>query len=194
MLEKDVQKIINAIHNDDLNEITFLLEKYKLNDINNIRYKSDTFLMIASKHGNLDIVNLFIKYGANINLYNNFGLNALIHATIYNHVNIVALLIENKSNINVANNYGITALMIASGNGLQHIVSLLLDNQVEINKVDNLKGYTALHCAILYNRANIVALLLNNKANISILCKNGVSPLTYAKKNNLINIITLLEK
>ena len=162
-------------------------------DVNVIRFKSATPLMLCAENGELDIVNLLIEYGAKINLYNNFGLNALMYATIKNHINIVALLLEHGSYINEYNWYGKTALIMASHYGYVHIVSLLLDKKANVNLYDNIHGNTALMYAVQTKRINIVRLLLDAGADINIPDKLGKTVSMYASENDNKELIALLK-
>lgn len=72
------------------------------------------------------------------------------------------------------------------------IVKFLLEtNQVNINLVDNM-GRTPLCIAVIYNKINIVELLLNNGADVNLPVGAKVTPLSIAVKNNNIDMIKLL--
>ena len=74
-------------------------------DIDNLCYRGNTLLMMASSSGSLDLVLLFLEYGADVNIRNGFKLTALLHATINNHINIMNELINRGADVNASNFY-----------------------------------------------------------------------------------------
>jgi len=88
--------------------------------------EKDEKLFDASIEGQLDIVKLLIKAGADINAKNEYGDTPLIVASRYNQMDIVKLLIKAGADINIKNKGGNTALMIAFRYGYEDIVDLLL--------------------------------------------------------------------
>ena len=138
-------------------------------DIDNLCYRGNTLLMMASSSGSLDLVLLFLEYGADVNIRNGFKLTALLHATINNHINIMNELIHRGADVNASNFYGITSLMIASKNGYYEGVYLLLQQKKTLlNQQDKHKENTALHDAIIYKNKHIIDLLLYHGADDKI--------------------------
>lgn len=150
-----------------------LLINFKI-DIDNLIYKGNTLLMMASSVGSLDLVLLFLEYGANVNIKNGFKLTALLHATINNHINVMNELINHGADVNASNFYGINSLMIATKNGYYEGVYLLLQkHQLLLNERDKIYENTALHYAIIYKNIHIVDLLLHYGAQDNIRNKEG---------------------
>lgn len=87
--------------------------------------KGNTALMLASKHGYMDIVKALISSNSNIHAKNNDGETALIEASSEGHVDIVETLIAAGSNVNAKDNIGWTASMWASAFGYTEIVNIL---------------------------------------------------------------------
>ena len=154
-------------------------------DIDNLYYKGNTLLMIASNTGSLDLVLLFLEYGADVNIKNGFKLTALIHATINNHINIMNELINRGADVNASNFYGITSLMIASKNGYYEGVYLLLQQKKTLlNQQDKHSENTALHNAIIYKNTYIIKLLLYHGADDKIKNKECKTFIDYLKDKN----------
>ena len=61
------------------------------------------------------------------------------------------------------------------------ILNILIDCDIDVNAIDD-NGNTALHYAIIYNRLNIIMILLQNDIK-SIKNKNGNKPIDLLKKN-----------
>jgi ankyrin repeat protein len=71
-------------------------------------------LSMASMKGYIDIVNLLIENGVNVNAKGNNGWTALMHASSGGYLAIVEILIKNGADINAKNNLGKTAAIYAS--------------------------------------------------------------------------------
>ena len=76
-----------------------------------------TPLIYASLRGHENIVKLLLQSGANINIKDNTGSTALMHAASSNafrHINVAELLLKNGADITAKDNSGNTALDIAT--------------------------------------------------------------------------------
>ncbi|WP_338967567.1 ankyrin repeat domain-containing protein [Spiroplasma endosymbiont of Lonchoptera lutea] len=148
-------------------------------------------LQYAIFHGNLDIVKLLLENGANINLQNNNGNNALITAVENGHTDIVKLLLKNGADINHQNKFGITPLITAATYGELDIMKLLLEKGANINH-QNKFGITPLITAATYGKLDIVKLLLENGAAINLTDENGNTALITAATYDYEKIVKLL--
>ena len=70
-------------------------------------------------------VKKFIEEGGDLNIQDEWGLTALITATLYNNPAIVKLLLRAGANKDIKNNYSNTALDIAKEYDYQEIIELL---------------------------------------------------------------------
>ena len=155
----------------------------------------------------IDIVNLLLEHGADVNLTNNRGRTALMLAARNSNkdsnVETVKLLLEYGANVNVVNNDRMTALMLAAcySNEDSNIetVKLLLEHRANVNLVDN-EGWTALmKAARNFNEcSNIetVKLLLEHGANVKIKNNDGKTFFNYFDNEHYsecLDIIFLIE-
>lgn len=99
-----------------------------------------------------DLLNvpILLKYGANPNILDKFGNNAILLAIKNNFpLEIINLLIDNNANINVINKHNMTALMYAAKSidtdpdYCHQLINLLLDNKINTYLCNN-SGQTAL--------------------------------------------------
>lgn len=92
---------------------------------NFLREDGTTALHYAVSYCDIDLVNLLIKYGADVNVENINGWTPLLIALKYEcGINIVEVLLDNGSSINSKNIYGQSAMELASSKDiLQMIVS-----------------------------------------------------------------------
>lgn len=62
----------------------------------------------------MEIVELLLSSGVNIESKTNSGFTALIKGSLYGHLDIVKLLVDKKADIDAVSKAGFTALMAAS--------------------------------------------------------------------------------
>ncbi len=96
-------------------------------DPNTLDANDISALMWASDLGYKRIVELLIKYGADVN-YTSQDFFPLLIASKEGHRQIVEILIQNGANVNHYNSDGITALMSAAVGGHDDIIETLLHN------------------------------------------------------------------
>lgn len=88
-----------------------------------------TALMLAVSHGRLDMVQLLLEAGADVNIRDEDGSTALMCAAEHGHVEIVKLLMHHPDiNLAATDNDGLTALSVAMEAGHRDIGVLLYAN------------------------------------------------------------------
>ena len=126
------------------------------NQGNHDRYKST-----------LNIIQLLVHSGADINLVNLNGYTAFLLACCYSDRTVVSLLIEAGSDVHAKCDNGVTALILASKGNDEEIVSLLLERGCDVNAVNKYKQ-TALSMAVQNGNEAIIRLLLAKGASMEI--------------------------
>lgn len=132
------------------------------------RTDNETYLMLATRNGKFDMIQLLVECGENVNARNKRGYTALHYAISLGRYDVVDYLINNNAEVNMLDHNGMTPLMIAASaypdENMLNIVKLLLINGADSSKT-NKKLQTALQLSInnmnktAQNRA-IVKLLL----------------------------------
>src|SRR5699024_2271659 len=119
----------------------------------------ESALLMACAAGSLEVVNLLIKAGADIEL----GANTpLIEAAQEGHYPIVERLLQADAIINATNSSGDTALALAAENGHIDIVRLLIACGADVDgSSQKIGGRTALMKAVQAGRLEIVSLLID---------------------------------
>lgn len=162
--EKGRTALMEAVYKRD-NKIAVLLITAGA-DVNAPDGIKNSPFLYAGAEGNLEIVKMALKHGANFNIYNRYGGTALIPAAEKGHLEVVKLLVNTagfpKDHIN---NLGWTALLEA----------VLLSDGGQV------------HIAI-------VAALIDGGSDVNIADKNGMTPLRLAKKQGYNEMVKLLEK
>lgn len=152
--------------------------------------KIETALIKAVFHGHSEICNILLKNGADPNIKNEFGQNALhiaIYSAIYDEnysVSIIKSLLEYIHDIDDKDRNGETALIYAAKQNNAEIIKLVIEKGAEVDTQSD-SGETALIWAIKTERPGIAKLLINNGADINVIDNEGNSPIILAKEKNM---------
>lgn len=134
---------------------------YSPEALNDQRENGDTALIKATKTGAIEVVQELLANGANLNLRNNDGNNALWFACFGNYFLLIELLINAGIDINNQNDNGATVLMYTASAGKTEIVKLLLKAGANLN-LKNLDDFKAIDFA---STIEVLRVLQNAKTN-----------------------------
>lgn len=152
-----------------------------------------TPLHYASKLGYLNIVNLLITCGADINAEDNFGDTPLHLAAANGRLPILISLVSNGSIINTHNQFGRTPIHLVAEWGHIEELNYLLSMHADVNIKDE-NGSTPLHWAILNGHEEVAEHLIQYSNNTSLNCQDmlGRTPLHKCIENNQTKISKFL--
>ncbi len=161
--------LMNAVLTGKIGLVKLLLNDSKkfpidLPQINSVDFFGNTPLMTSATHGYLDIVNLLLGLGANIETRNRWKESALMLASSKGFHEIVIKLLEHGANYRGGDVNEKTALLRASQNGHLFVVKTLLSNgaNIHINSFDlRGEGGTALIQAARNGHYKVLQELLN---------------------------------
>ena len=119
-----------------------------------------TGLHIAASNGNLQILAILYKAGADVNQKDAVGSIPLDYAVEHDHLEAAKLLVQLKSNINAQNKNGMTPLMFAAKAGDSEMVRMLLAGGANPNTADY-TGRDAAGWALESHRQSVVQILKN---------------------------------
>jgi ankyrin repeat protein len=147
-------------------------------------------ISVASYHGHLQIVQLLVEHGADVNTAGGIYGYPLQAASHGGHLVVVRSLIEHGADVNVqGGEYG-NALQAASFNGHMDIVRLLIDHDANVNAPAGQFG-NALQAASYNGHISIIQLLIEHGADVN--AQGGLyNALQAASIHGHINIIQLL--
>ena len=173
-----LNKLCMAIADEDLERVRYLIDPRLVNQPTLCR---STLLNLACMSQNMEIVQLLIEKGADVNQHDQCDEKntPLTIACEHANIEIVKLLINNKADINAAAQDGYTPLLMACWYGHTPIAQLLIDHGADINHAAQ-DGYNALMLACLYGYSAIVRLLVNKGAQINYADRRGHTVLTRA--------------
>ncbi|KAJ7718964.1 ankyrin repeat-containing domain protein [Mycena maculata] len=148
----------------------------------------------ASYCGHLQMVQLLLDHGADVNILGQYGMSALMAASYQGHEVVVQLLLDNGANMNEAS--GETPLRSASQNGHETLVQLLLDHGADMNKQREVFGSynTAFHVAAAQGHKAVVRTFLTHGANVNNPVGRHGTVLQVASLNGHKSVVQLLLK
>ena len=127
-------------------------------------------MIIASKAGHTNIVDLLLRRYADLDVKGKENKTALYNAVEKDHVDVVKLLLSANSDLEIMAADGNTALLRAVKNRNPDIVKILLDRKAKLSTADR-KGDTALHIAMRAGSKTIIEAILRNPKNSQLLYK-----------------------
>lgn len=132
--------------------------------------------------GNINVVMLLLKHGANVNSRNRDG-EALLHKTICSgNTETVLLLLNHDADVNIKTKSGQTSLHLAARFRDVLAMRLLLDHEADVHIKDK-SGNTSLHTAVMYGNVSAIQLLLNYGADANATDNRGDTALHKAVKS-----------
>ncbi|XP_063904795.1 uncharacterized protein LOC135123848 [Zophobas morio] len=167
----------------------FSIFKKQVNFI--VEFDGSTPLIIASRRGQVTVVEYFVECGAEINRADKYGRTPLFAASSQGHEKIVECLVRCGAEINRGDNDGRTPLFAASSQGHEKIVEYLVRCGAEISRADN-DGRTPLYAASLEGYEKIVQCLVKCGANIDRTDVYGMTPLYAASSQGHEKIVEFL--
>lgn len=163
--ERVMNEYIEAVRSYDIDKVTRYLNKYNnLIDLPIWEVHGQTLLHIGIINNRIDIVNLAIKMGANLNIKDSFNKTPLARAIEKNNEEISRILIEAGADINIPDNIENTPLDLAISSGSANIIDMLLKKGANPNGTDK-SGAGTFYNAISSGRLDIIDMLVRAGAN-----------------------------
>ena len=163
-----------------------LLQKNVFVDAAIKSYKENrSSLSIATEQGNLQMVQLFLEFHADVNRRDTLTYTPLHLAVQNNHTEIAKVLLEHGSHVNAyTRTKNTTALHEAVRKNCVDSATLLLEHGADVNALGWASYETPLHCAVSTGATAMVDVLLKYKAKL-ILCDEGSPVHLAAQTGNL---------
>lgn len=153
---------------------------------------SETPLLIASRHGHLEIVQALLQAGASVNSTNRSGETPLHVASENGHVDVVnELLMVDATAVDVTDINGRSSLFRASEKGHVGVVNALLARKANPDSADVLR-MTPLFAASQLGHLDVVNALLQNNARVDVVEDHEATSLYIASQNGYIDIVAAL--
>ena len=145
----------HAIENNSLKMVQILLENGAETD-KIVQPYNLTYLHKAVNEGKLELVEIFIRHGLNVNAEGDDSWNPLYTAVLYGHLEIAKLLIASRANINAKTAHpGSTPLMAAIVQDNKEMMKLLIENGASLS-VKSDEGESSLEYALCETKIEIL--------------------------------------
>ena len=186
------EQLLTAINDDNIEGVEIALSIPEVDINNNNGLGIGPPLLYAVDKGKIEIVELLLDNGADIDSIDVSHQTALMVASGMGHFDIVELLLKRGANVNATENDGYTALIHASSgeDGHPEIVKLLLEKGADVNAPEN-EGYTALIYASQNGHTEIVKMLLDT-TKIDVKNTTSILALIFAIENDHHKIVSIL--
>ena len=165
-------------------------------DVNQPDYEGEYPLLPIISLGTLEDLELFIQYGADLNVERPSPQGgtvgpALVLASFIGDLSKVKYLLEHGAEIDGTNKSGSTPLIVASSERQKEVAAYLLENGADVNITNN-HDDTALMVAAEKGSFEIVKLLLSAGARVNAQNKHGDTALMFVAENGNKEIARLL--
>ena len=166
------EALLEAARKGELPRILKLINTTNVNcrDVNG---RNSSPIHLAAGYNQLEVTELLLEHGADVNAQDKGGLIPLHNAASYGHVEIAALMIKFSADINAMDRWGYTPLHEAAQKGRTQLCSLLILHGAD-PMLQNQNGETPLELA---SAADVRSLLMDAMPP-SLLPVSGLSPIS----------------
>ena len=154
-------------------------------------YSEYTALHIAAIHGMVDVLEVLLDKGANIEASSNNQSKPIHLAARFGRVDALKTLLDRGANIEAKTDICFTALHDAADNGDLDVIRTLLDRGANIEARSNILS-TPLHCAIYHGHLDAINLLLDRGANLEAKTDILATPIHWAAKEGHLDVMKVL--
>uniref|UniRef100_A0A1A8N2G5 non-specific serine/threonine protein kinase n=1 Tax=Nothobranchius pienaari TaxID=704102 RepID=A0A1A8N2G5_9TELE len=186
-----MKAIIHAINDDNVPGLQHLLGSLNSYDVNQPNKHGTPPLLIAAGCGNVQIIEVLMRKGADIQANDKTGANAVYHAARHGHVDTLRFLHDNRCPLDVQDKCGETALHVAARYGNVDVVSYLCSIRSNPNLTD-LEKETPLHCAAWHGYSAVARALCQAGCLVDAKNREGETPLLTASARGFVDIVECL--
>uniref|UniRef100_A0A8C4NVR3 non-specific serine/threonine protein kinase n=1 Tax=Dicentrarchus labrax TaxID=13489 RepID=A0A8C4NVR3_DICLA len=186
-----MKAIIHAINDDNVPGLQHLLGSLNSYDVNQPNKHGTPPLLIAAGCGNIQIIEVLMRKGAEIQAHDKSGANAIYYAARHGHVETLKFLHEKKCPLNVQDKSGETALHVAARYGNVDVVSYLCSIKANPDLADR-EQETPLHCAAWHGYSAVARALCQAGCHVDAKNREGESPLLTASARGFVDIVECL--
>lgn len=186
-----MKAIIHAINDDNVPGLKHLLGSLTSYDINQPNKHGTPPLLIAAGCGNVQIIDVLMRKGAEIQALDKSGANAIYYASRHGHVETLKYLHEKKCPLDVQDKSGETALHVAARYGNVDVVQYLCSIHANPDLTDR-EQETPLHCAAWHGYSPVARALCEARCDVNARNREGESPLLTASARGFRDIVECL--
>ncbi|XP_061836402.1 death-associated protein kinase 1 [Nerophis lumbriciformis] len=186
-----MKAIIHAINDDNVPGLQHLLGSLNSYDVNQPNKHGTPPLLIAAGCGNIQIIEVLMRKGAEIKANDKSGANAIYYAARHGHVDTLKFLHGKKCPLDIQDKSGETALHVAARYGNVDVVSYLCSIRANPDLSDREKE-TPLHCAAWHGYSAVARALCRAGCHVDSKNREGESALLTASARGFVDIVECL--
>ncbi|GMH36922.1 hypothetical protein BSKO_04795 [Bryopsis sp. KO-2023] len=138
-----------------------------------------TPLHAAAEEGHVDVVEILLEAGAEIDAQNRAGGAALHSAVQKDHLEVVKVLVKAGATVDLKTDDGFTPLLMATFNVHLEVAEFLMESGADVNAKDS-RGDTVLMSAAHFGGQMLVQLILDNGGEKDAQNTAGITAVGYA--------------
>ena len=164
-------------------------------DVNATDKKNRSALNLACDIGNVDVIDVLLKAGADTNICEAFNGNTCLHDAVIASCSQETLkaIIDHGADMNAANKNGATALIIACQERIISAINVLLQAGGDPNIADSVNSATPLHYAIDGGCSKeVFQKIIDHGADVDAVDSDGRTALMIASLKGNVDAITIL--
>uniref|UniRef100_A0AAZ3RY61 Non-specific serine/threonine protein kinase n=1 Tax=Oncorhynchus tshawytscha TaxID=74940 RepID=A0AAZ3RY61_ONCTS len=186
-----MKAIIHAINDNNVPGLQHLLTSLTSYDLNQPNKNGTPPLLIAAGCGNIQIIDVLMGKGAEIQAHDKSGANAIYYAGRHGHVETLRFLHEKTCPLDVQDKSGETALHVAARYGNVDVVQYLCSIHANPDLSDR-EQETPLHCASWHGYSSVARTLCQAGCQVNAKNREGESPLLTASARGFADIVECL--
>ncbi len=197
---KPLSDLFKAVTADDVEEVKRILTADP-GSVHDRDRQGRTTLHLAAQRANLEMVNVLLEHGADVNARTSHGQTPLFSVGMVgeNHKKeryaaggeIAVLLVNKGARVHISDKQGKSLLFHAAFYGNAHVARLVLDGGVPVDSRSK-GGTTAMHEAAWTGHINILELLLEKGGDINAVNKQGQTPIFGSAWTNKVEVARFL--
>ena len=185
-------RLADAVERQDMAAARALLREQV--DVNTPQPDGATALHWAAHWDDLEIADLLIRAGADVNTANDivYGVTPLSLAAVNGSAAMIERLLNAGANASTALPTGETVLMTAARSGNVDVVTALIAHGADVRATEPASEQTALMWAVAEDHSEVVAALLAHGADVQALSKGSFTPMLFAARKGALDSATVL--
>lgn len=213
-VKKSGSDLIQAARTGDINAVKTLTASSSWCNLNAVDSNGRTALHIACSFGRLEIMQLLVEAGANVDICSSSGQTPLHEACISGRYEILQEMLSEVADLDMVDNNGLSAAHYCALNGEVTCLSLLCNQVIDFSFVsitlefplcyvilqgcdicleDN-QGQTGVHLAAMRNHPEIIQCLMERGMELDTADHKGKTPAHYAAKYGNVACLQCLAK
>ncbi|XP_020917386.1 palmitoyltransferase AKR1 isoform X2 [Exaiptasia diaphana] len=153
--------LFDVISHDNVGDCKYILERDP-SLVHSVGWHGMTPLHRAATRGNLEILQILLEFGANVNALNGFGETPLHFACQTASLKFVGILVNKGADIKVIDNGGRSSVHHAARSGSVWKIHYFVTLGLDLHKRDS-RGQTVLHIAAECGHIDLIQYCLRNK-------------------------------